>query len=347
MATVAELAELVAGELVGDGAVIVDGFNDLQRAGAGEITFLADRKRLPELAACRAAALIGPKDLPASDQRPLIRVANPYLAAARIQQFLEARPFVAGGVAAGAVIGADCLIPAAVTIGPGVVLGDRVRLGDKVTIGPNTVIGDGVEIGDETVIHPNVTVYPGCLIGRRVIIHAGSVIGSDGFGYATDRQGRHYKRLHKGIVRIGDEVEIGANVCIDRATFGETLIGAGSKIDNLVQIGHNAEVGENCLLVAQVGISGSCRLGRQVVMGGQSALAGHISMGDGVMIAAQAGVHNNQPAGAVVAGSPAIAHKQWLRASVLAGKLPEIHKELRELRRQVQEWAGLQSTGKE
>lgn len=345
MATVKELAALVDGEVYGDGNCLVSGFNDLKSAQAGEISFLADLKLRERLAACRASALIVPRKLEPFDQRPLIRVDNPYLAATLIQNFFSARPFVAAGIHPGAVIGVDCRLPAAISIGPRAVLGERVQVGREVTIGAGVVIGDEVEIGDQVVLHPNVTIYPRSRIGNRVIIHAGSVIGSDGFGYATTADGRHIKRLHQGIVVIGDEVEIGANVCVDRATFGETVIGAGTKIDNLVQVAHNAEVGENCLLVAQVGISGSTRLGRGVVMGGQSALAGHLTIGDRVMVAGQSGVHNNQPAGKVVAGYPAIDHRKWLRASAITAKLPEMQRELRELRRRVEQLAPAAAAG--
>ncbi len=339
-ATVKELAALVGGEVDGDETLVLYGFNDLARAGAGEISFLADLKLREGLAACGASALILPHGLEAPDLRPLIRVDNPYLAATLVQNFFSARPFIAAGVHSSAVIGDDCRLAAEVSIGPLAVLGTGVAVGNRVAIGAGVVIGDGVEIDDEVVLHPNVTIYPGCRIGKRVIIHAGSVIGSDGFGYATSAAGEHIKRLHQGTVRIEDDVEIGANVCVDRATFGETVVGAGSKIDNLVQVAHNVEVGKNCLLVAQAGIAGSTRLGRGVILGGQSAVAGHLSLGDGVMVAGQAGLRNSQPAGAVVAGYPAIEHKQWLRASVITAKLPEMQRELRELRRRVEQLTG-------
>ena len=336
-ATIKELAALVDGEVAGDEGVVISGFNDLGRAGAGEISFLADLKLRERLAACGASALIVPHKLEASDSRPLIRVANPYLAATLVQNFFSVRPFVAAGIHSRAVIGEDCRLAAEISIGPLAVLGAGVVVGRRVTIGAGVVVGDGVEIDDEVVLHPNVTIYPGCRIGKRVTIHAGSVIGSDGFGYATTAAGEHIKRLHQGTVRIEDDVEIGANVCVDRATFGETVIGAGSKIDNLVQVAHNVEVGQSCLLVAQSGIAGSSRLGRGVILGGQAAVAGHLSLGDGVMVAGQAGLRNSQPAGMVVAGYPAIEHKQWLRASVITAKLPEMQRELRELRRRVEQ----------
>lgn len=339
MATVDQLAAMVGGEVVGDGGIEVAGLNDLERAGTGELTFLADPALIGKLEQCRASALITSHSLAQQSGHPagltVILVDNPYLAATRIQNFLLAGPFVATGVQDGAMIGEECVIPREVSIAPGVVLGRRVTLGRRVSLAAGVVVGDDAVIGDEVTIHPNVTIYPGCVIGNRVIVHGGSVLGSDGFGYATDKAGRHHKRQHLGIVRIEDDVEIGANCCIDRGTFGETLIGAGTKIDNLVQIGHNVVVGENSLLVAQVGIAGSTVLERQVVLGGQVGLAGHLRIGAGVMVAAQSGVHNNQPPGTKLAGSPAINHRKWLRAITALGQLPELLREVRTLRRQV------------
>lgn len=342
MATLTELAAMVEGVVEGDGEITITGLNDLERAGPGELAFLADSGRLDKLERCRASALIISRtrvELPQFNEAKvaLLRVSNPYLAATRIQNFFLAAPFKALGVHSSAVIGENCRIPAEVSIAAGVILGTGVELGARVQLAAGAVIGDNAVLGDDVVIHPNVTLYPQTVIGHRVIIHAGSVIGSDGFGYATDGEGRHHKRSHLGRVRIEDDVEIGANVCIDRGTFGETLIKAGSKIDNLVQIAHNVEIGENSLVVAQVGIAGSTRLGRQVVLGGQTGVAGHLQIGAGVMVAAKSGVHNNQPAGAVIAGAPAIDHKKWRRSIVALARLPEMLRELRDLRRQLTE----------
>lgn len=338
-ATVAELAALVAGEAAGEGRVMISGLADLAGAGEQDISFLADPRRAAQMSASRAAAFIVPASLPTGpESRPLIRVSDPYLAAAKIHHFFLTRPFVAVGVHPTAVVGADCLVPAEVGIGPLAVLGNGVRLGERVTIGAGAVIGNQVEIGADSVIHPNVTIYDHSVIGERVIVHSGSVVGSDGFGYAFDpAAGRHCKRPHVGRVRIEDEVEIGANCCIDRATFGETVIRRGAKLDNLVQIGHNVEIGENALLVAQAGVAGSTRIGRLAILGGQVGVAGHLEIGERVMVAGKSGVHNNQEAGAVVAGIPAIPHRQWLRVSAVIARLPEMVKELRELKKRSEE----------
>ncbi|OGR00966.1 MAG: UDP-3-O-(3-hydroxymyristoyl)glucosamine N-acyltransferase [Deltaproteobacteria bacterium RIFOXYD12_FULL_55_16] len=332
----AELALLVKGELVGDPEVLIGGLADFDDAVEGEITFVADLKHGARLDQCKASAIIVPPAL-TGISGSAIRVKNPYLAAARIHALFLERPFVATGIDARAVVGHDCLIPAEVAISPLVYLGNRIRLGQRVTLHPGVVIYDDAVIGDDVVLYANVTIGHHCRLGNRVVIHSGAVIGSDGFGYASDDLGRHIKRPQVGIVQIDDEVEIGANTCIDRATFGKTWIRRGTKIDNLVQLGHNVVIGEDALLVAQVGVSGSVTTGSNVVIGGQVGLAGHIHLGDRVMIAAKSGVIKSQESGAMVGGIPAIPQKDWLRSSAVFAKLPEMLKELRELEKKVAE----------
>lgn len=341
-----ELAEMVQGELVGDPEVLIGGLANLVEAGPGEITFVADMKHQAGLKDCRAAAAIVPVSSPAAPL-PLLRVQNPYLAAAIIHSFFTEEPFVATGIDSRAVIGRDCLIPAEVSISPLVFIGDRVRIGKRVAIHPGVVVGDEAVIGDDTVLHANVTVGRRCLIGNRVIIYSGAVIGSDGFGYATDREGRQIKRPQVGIVQIDDGVEIGANTCIDRATFGRTWIKSGVKIDNLVQLAHNVEIGENSLLVAQVGIAGSVSTGKNVVLGGQAGVVGHVRLEDRVMVAGKAGVHSDVEAGCIVSGAPAIPHKTWLRASAAYVRLPEMARELRDLKRLVAELSARLAAGQD
>lgn len=333
-----ELAQLVNGVVNGDAEIVIHGLNDLQRAGDGEITFLT-RPKPEKVAATRAAAVIVPLDIEKSD-KPLIRVKDPYLAAAVIHNLFQHQPFKAAGISSAAHIGSDCVIPDEVSIGPMCVIGDRVTLGQRATIGPGTIIDADVTIGDDCHMKGNVSIYAGTVIGNRVIIHCGAVIGSDGFGYATDEQGRHVKHPHVGIVRIDDDVEIGANTCIDRGTFGETHIGRGVKIDNLVQLAHNVTVGEGSIIVSQVGVAGSASLGRWVVIGGQSGIKGHIHLADKVMVAGKSGVHDNQEAGAVVSGFPAISHKEWLKASIIFNKLPQLYRELQDMRDKVSKLSG-------
>lgn len=332
--SLSELAKLVQGEILGDGSVLITGVADINHAGKGEITFLTNNKKQHLLKDTNAEAVLVSSNL--NDVNlPAILVPDPNLALAVIHNLFLKKPFNASGVSDKAHIGVACDIPAEVSIMPMSVLGDRVRLGERVTIQSGVVIGDDVTIGDDTTLHPNVTVYRNCIIGKRVIIHSGAVIGADGFGYATGSDGSHVKRPHVGTVQIDDDVELGANVCVDRGTFGVTHIKSGVKIDNLVQIAHNVQIGENSLVVAQAGIAGSSTLGRNVVLGGQVGIAGHVHLGDRTMVGAQSGVHNDQKPGTVVSGTPAIPHKKWLRASMAIEKIPDLVKDVRKLKKQL------------
>ena len=329
-----DLAELVGGELQGDGDTEITGVADLFSAGLGDITFVADLKRAGILDQVKASALIVPQAVDGVNL-PCIIVVDPYLAVAKIHLCFLQKTFHATGIHERAVIGQGCDLSKEICIGPMVVLGDRVRIGNRVILHPGVVVGDDVEIADDVVLHANVHVGARCRLGDRVIVHSGTVIGSDGFGYVTDEKGHHLKRPQVGIVQIDDDVEIGANVSIDRATFGKTWIKQGVKIDNLVQIAHNVVVGEHSIIVAQVGIAGSTSTGHHVVLGGQTAVNGHIHIGDGVMVAAKSGVHNNVEPGTVLAGIPAIAHRKWLRASAAYAKLPDFVKDFRVLKKKV------------
>lgn len=334
--TVAELAAMVGGEYTGDPAITVQGLADLASAVPGEISFLVQAAAIKKLKDSQASAFIVPQAL-SYRHKPLIKVQNPYLAAARVQKYFKEKPFQAAGISSKAHIGKDCDIPAEISIGSFVSIGNRVKLGRRVTLHPGVAIGDDVVIGDDCTIYANVTVYHSCLIGSRVIIHSGTVIGSDGFGFATDAtNAKHTKWLHVGTVQIDNDVEIGAGVTIDRATFGKTHIRQGSKLDNLIQIGHNVTIGENSLLVSHVAIGGSATLGNNVVLGGQVAVKGHIHLGDGVKVAAKSGVHANVPAGTIVSGIPAIPHRDWLKASTIFAKLPRLYGEVRDMKKKIE-----------
>ncbi len=332
--TVGRLAALVDGEVVGDAQLPISGFGPLDGAEPGQLSFLAKEAGRARLEQSRASAFVVPADFSAAGTT-LIRVADPYLAAAIIQNALLQQPFVAAGIHERAVIGGECRVPSEVSIDALAVIGDRVRIGERTVIGAGAVIGDDVTIGDDCTIRPNVTIEPRCEIGNRVIIHPGAVIGADGYGYATDRRGCHVKRPQLGIVRIGDDVEVGANTCIDRATFGVTWIKSGTKIDNLVQIAHNVVVGEHNLLVSQVGLAGSVTLGRNVVFGGKAGAAGHQYIGDRTMVAGKAAVHGDHPPDSQLAGTPAIPAKQWFKAASLFAKLPEIVRDIRQLKKEL------------
>ncbi len=330
-----ELALMVDGCISGDQEMSITGFAPLEMAAAGELSFLVKAAKVELLAESRASAFLVPLSMEAIPGKTLIRVKDPNLAGAIIHNAFLATPFLACGVHERAFVGKDCRLDPEITVGPLAVLGDRVRIGARVRIESGVVIGDDVEIGEETIIKANAVISSGSLLGRRVIIHPGVIIGSDGYGYATDAGGNHIKRPQVGLVRIDDDVEIGANSCVDRAAYGMTWIKSGVKIDNLVQIGHNVVVGENSLLVAQVGIAGSTTLGRNVVMGGQAAATGHIHIDDRVMIAARSGVHDNQPKGAMLGGVPAIPIRTWTRAVSIFAKLPEIYSEFKKMKKDI------------
>ncbi len=328
-----ELAGLIDGEFVGEDDPEIFELVDLVSAGIGQVAFVTGKGKLPQVETTRASLLLVSTDFP-QVSRAIIKVADPTWAATVIQHHLVAKDFVVTGIHPSAVIGVDCSVPDEVSIAPLVCLGARVRLGRRVRISAGCVVGDDVVIGDDTLLHPNVTVLERSLLGARVIVHSGTVIGSDGFGYAHDRQGHHLKRIHIGYVQIDDDVELGANVCVDRATFGKTWIKRGTKIDNLVQVAHNVEIGEDSILVSQSGVSGSSVLGNGVVMGGKAAISGHLTIGNRVTIAGKAGVTSSVPDGEVVSGFPAIPHKHWLRAVTAFPRLPELFKEIRELKKQ-------------
>jgi len=331
-----ELAQVAMGEIAGDSQLQITGFAPLETAGEGDISFLVKASEVEKLTDFKGSAVIVPVDITEAAV-PLIRVKDPYLASARIHGLLLEKPFVASGVHPQACVGENTAVPEQISVAAFVSIGERVKLGERITMESGVVLGDDVEVGDDVLLKANVSIANGCKLGKRVIIQPGTVIGSDGYGYATDDRGFHTKRPQVGIVQIDDDVEIGANCCVDRAAYGVTHIKSGSKIDNLVQIAHNVVVGENSLIVSQVGISGSTTLGRNVVLGGQVGVTGHINLGDGVMVGAQSGVHNNQKPGAKIGGSPALPIKNYVRAAIQHGKLPEMARDLRKLKKEVAE----------
>lgn len=337
--TMQELAALVGGKVVGDEHedIRITGLSSIDLAGPGELTFLTDIHQSARLDGCRASGCIVPRQIEGLAMAQIV-VGDPGLAEAIIHNHLLAAPFIAQGIDETAVIGKNCTISDQVSIGPLVSIGDRVRIGDRVTIKSGVIIEDDVEIGADCILHAGAIVAHGCILGDRVVLFHGAVIGSDGFGFATDRAtGVHVSKPQVGIVRLDDGVQVGAGSCIDRAAFGVTHIGAGTRLDNQVMIGHNVEVGENSIIVAQAGIAGSSKLGRNVILASKAGVADHISLGDGVVVAAMGGVHNDQPEGAVVGGVPAIEVGKWKRSAAVYGRLPEMLKEIRRLRRKLDE----------
>jgi UDP-3-O-[3-hydroxymyristoyl] glucosamine N-acyltransferase len=324
-----EIVSYVSGRYEGPGDVRISGVAPLSEAGEGQISFLSNPKYAPQLAGTKAAAVLVSADLEGESPR-YIRVANPYFAMAKvIARFFDVRPRPQG-ISPQASIAESAKLGKNVAVGPFTSIGEGVEIGDNVTIYPNVTIEPNSEIGDDTVIYPQVSVYYGSRIGKRCIIHSNVVIGSDGYGFATEG-GKHHKIPQVGIVRVEDDVEIGAGTTIDRAALGETVIGEGTKIDNLVQIGHNVRIGKGCLLVAQVGIAGSTKLGNYVVVAGQSGFAGHLDIGDGAQVAAKSAVLKDVQSNTKVMGIPAIGFGEFSRREVWLRRLPELARKVNQL----------------
>ncbi len=329
-----ELAVLVGGQVVGDPATRISGATDIGDAREGDIVFAESPKHLEQALQSAASAVIALPDTENS-AKPLIRTANPRLAFARVLEALNPRPEHQPGIHPTASIGANLQAGDGVTIGFNAYVGNDVVLGDDVWIQPLVYIGDNVRIGSGSVIHPSVVILGNVTIGENVTVHPGTVIGADGFGY-TPIGKQHFKIPQVGTVIIGDDVEIGANVTIDRARTGRTVIGNGTKIDNLVHIAHNVTIGENCIIVAQVGISGSVAIGDQVVFGGQSGTKDHVTIGDGSMVCARSGIIGDLPPGSFVSGYPAGPHKEQMRVQAAILRLPELMKTIRSLERRIE-----------
>jgi UDP-3-O-[3-hydroxymyristoyl] glucosamine N-acyltransferase len=306
----------------------------LNEAFPGHVTFVTENK-LAQLAQTRASAAIVPLNAPKPDL-PVLRVKNPRLAFARALELFSVEPYHASGVHERAVVGRDVVIGSDPSIHPYVVIEDNVRIGDRVTLYPGVFIGRGTAIGDDSVVYSNVNIRENVRIGNRVIIHAGATIGSDGFGYVTD-EGKHHKIPQVGGVIIGDDVEIGANSTVDRATLGNTVIKGGTKIDNLVHVAHNVTIGEHCFLIAQVGIAGSCTIGDHVVLAGQVGLADHVTIGDRTMVSAKTGVIKDVLPGQMIGGYYAMQQKEWLKVQAILPKLPELRRQMAELASQMRE----------
>jgi len=336
--SLAQLVELIGGEIHGAPHKVVRGIAPFDEAGADDITFADSPKILKRISETSAGAVIVPNNFDPSSERDvstnLIKSDNPRLAFAKIMHlcFPASRP--SQNISPGAHIGEKVMLGTDVSVGPFAVIEDHATIGSRVTIHPHVVIGKGVTIGDDTVIYPNVTILDRCVIGRRVIVHSGTVIGSDGFGFVPDGAA-HFKIPQLGIVQIDDDVEIGACNTIDRATFGKTWIQKGVKTDNHVQIGHNVVIGENTLIVSQVGIAGSTQIGKNVILAGQAGIGGHLSIGDHVTVGPQAGVTRSVPSGNVVSGTPEMPHKLWLRISRIIPRLTELKRKISDLEKRL------------
>lgn len=341
--TAAEIATWLEGELVGDGAVQISRVAKIEEAAPGDLTFLANPKYERFVASTNASAILVRRDFdPSKVHRPtalsFIKVDDPYVAFLHVlKRFTPAVDPFPTGIHPTAIVSESATLGTGVTLGAHCVVGKNAVVGNNSRISHGVIIGDGVVIGNDCMLYPHVTIYHGCRLGNRVTIHAGTVIGSDGFGFAPRRDGSYEKIPQFGSVRIEDDVEIGANCTIDRSTLGETIIGRGVKLDNLVHIAHNVTVGENTVIAAQTGIAGSVRIGKNVMMGGQVGVSGHLEIADRSVILAQSGITKSTEPGKTYLGYPAKEQARAHRMEAALRMLPEMMWEFRQLQQKVQE----------
>jgi len=331
----ADLAAELGADVVGDEKFEVNGVRPLDTAEAEHLSFLHNPKYVDEAKSSSAGAILvaDPESLPG---RNLLVCPEPYLALAHALEIFHPMARPEAGVHPSSVVADNVSVGEGASIGPLVSVSGGASIGDRSVIGAGCVLGKGVEIGADCVLHPRVVVEDNCRIGDRCIVHSGTVIGSDGYGFATV-DGVHHKVPQVGIVVLEDDVELGANVCVDRAALGETRIGRGTKVDNLVQIAHNVEIGEHCLLVAQVGISGSTQIGHHSVFAGQAGCSGHLKIGSGVVASARAAVFKDVPDGVTMSGAPARPHREWLKANANLQRLDRLREKVKQLEERLAE----------
>lgn len=332
--SVADIAKHLQGEVVGDAQTRLNSFAPADQARAGDLTFAETDEFFARAEQSAASAIIVGGAQTSTTGKAVIRVANARVAFAKALALFFPEPVLAAGMHPSAVVARSAQIDTGAYIGPNCVIGERVQIAGGVILHAGNYIADDCKLGAACVLFPNATLYPRTELGQRVRIHAGAVIGSDGFGYVLD-QGTHRKVPQIGNVIVGDDVEIGANVTIDRGALGPTVIGKGTKIDNLVQIAHNVRIGDHCIVIAQVGIAGSSKLGNYVILAGQAGVAGHLQLGNKVTVAAQSGVMHNIPDGQTVLGSPALPDKQTKRQLLALQKLPELLRRVSQLEKKL------------
>ena len=337
--TAKQIAELIQGRVEGDENAVVSTFAKIEEGVPGAISFLSNPKYTHYIYETKSSAVLINEDVELEKpvSTTLIRVKNAYECVAKLLQFYESMKPAKKGIDPLASISPKAQIGEDVYIGAFAVIGDGAVIGKGTQIYPHTVIGDGVTIGEKCLFYPNVTIYQGCKIGNNVTIHAGSVVGADGFGFAPNTEG--YDKIPQiGIVVIEDDVEIGANTCIDRSTMGQTIIHKGVKLDNLIQVAHNCEIGENTVMSAQAGMAGSTKIGAWCMVGGQAGFSGHIQVADKTFIGAQCGViKNTQGNGESLIGSPAMEPKMFFKAKAIYSKLPDMYRQIAQLQREIDE----------
>jgi UDP-3-O-[3-hydroxymyristoyl] glucosamine N-acyltransferase len=333
-----EIAALTGGKLVGPGTVTVAGIAPLQRAGPGDLSFLAAPRYVSYFQRTSASVVLVATSLESAagagggGPETRIIVDDPYAALLVVLPVLYPQAVWEAGVHPTAVVGLGATWQDPVAIGPHAVVGRGAQLGRNVRIGAGCVLGDGVAVGDDTQLYPGVTLYPGTALGKRVIVHAGCVLGSDGFGYIPGKGGEPHRKIpHVGRCLIGDDIEIGANTCVDRGSVDDTVIGSGTKIDNLVQIGHNVRIGARCIIMGQAGIAGSVQVEDDAIIGGQSGIADHLTIGRGARLLVQSGTIADIPAESTYFGTPARPHREFLRAQVALKRLAKIVDDLERL----------------
>lgn len=332
--TVQELAAFLGGTVIGNGDAVIEDVKGLAEAGRQDITFAVDpyTEYLPQV---HAGAVIVEKEVPAGDNT-LVVVENPRLAFSQLLVLFHPRQSVASGIHATAIVDDSAVIGQNTAVMAYAVIGKNVKIGDNCTIYPSVFIGDNVTIGSNTTIYPGAVIHENCVLGQRDVIRAHAVIGGEGFGFATEN-GKHTRIPQIGNVEIGDDVEIGACTCIDNATLGSTKVARGTKVDNLVHLGHNVEIGEDCFIIAQTGIAGSTKAGNHVIFAGQTGCTGHITIGDNAVFAGKTGITGNIKGGQIYAGFPARPHMEWSRTQVYLKHLPEMAKTIKALEKKIAE----------
>jgi UDP-3-O-[3-hydroxymyristoyl] glucosamine N-acyltransferase len=333
--TAAKIATLLGGEVIGDPALELKGFAPADRAQAGDLTFAENESYFARAEQSAASAIIIDGAFK-SERKTLIRVPNSRIAFAKVLPLFFPEPVLPPGIHPSAIIASSAQVDSTAHIGPYCVLGENVHVGAKSVLQGGNYVGADCKLGQEVNLFPNVVLYPGTEVGDRVRIHSGTVVGSDGFGYVFDN-GSHLKVPQIGNVIIREDVEIGANVTIDRGALGPTIIGKGTKIDNLVQIAHNVTLGEHCLIVSQAGIAGSSKLGSYVILAGQAGIAGHLKIGNRVSVGAQSGVMNNIPDGQKWLWTPAQPDRQAKRQMIAMQQLPELLRRVHELEKKLEQ----------